>query len=447
MSIAKAAANRTTLESNIRSYLAGRILLAAGGFISIPLINRAIGVDNYGLISLWTTLACWVPQILAGWLQQSTLRYHKIFDCSDEGHQYRAGTRRVLHCLAGAAVVVTFLALPLLGSMSLADRVLTACLAGSTVWNITFAAVAQAELKPSLVVLSDLARSLVPILLVGAQMTLTGSATRTGTLAFFLTGMVLADAALWLNLRQQDASRSEVNLLSRPAMRSEGRERTFRILRRMFAFGLPMGIWFGLSTGQMLIGRIVLQRYHLNSDLGFFTGFQDFFSKTGTVLFMPITYALHGQVMALWADGEERKARQTIGRAALYQGGLALVMCFAVVFTQNSLMHFLFGGSVHALPANSAALVLVLTVGVVLSNLGLVSHKGMEIGERTAQMAICMGAALGINALLSLVLTPRWNALGVAWGLLAGNLFYLCATYLGSRQALRMGRRGEGEIA
>jgi len=409
-----------TLEGGIRRYFLGRILLAGFGFLTIPLLNRAMGTTNYGLLSLWLTLASWVPQLMVGWMQQSALRYHLTYRQEAAYRDYRRTAQVTLQALVVLVTLVTLIALVLGGTMSATERLLSVLIAAATVSGIYYGAVAQAELKATLVVWGDLARNLLPVACFILHWLLFGTLTRAFALFYFLLGFLAADALLYFCLRTPAQERGTFS----PT-----------ILRKLFAFGLPMGVWFGLSSGQPLVGRLILEHCRLQSALGVFASFQDFFSKTGTVLFMPVTYALHGQVMALWAQQDRAGAIHVIRRAVLYQLALAALLLPGILVAEPLLHKILFGGKGVVEPASGLFLT-VLTVAIILSNLGLVTHKGLELGENTRGMALLMGVALLLNAIVSLVLTPLCGTLGVAWGMLAGNAFYLVATALWSRHIL-----------
>jgi O-antigen/teichoic acid export membrane protein len=411
------------LEKNIRRYFLGRILLAIAGFASIPLLNRVVGVEDYGQISLWMTVVIWTPLLFCGWLQQSAIRYDRQYELSLEFGEYIATTRLAQLWAAMATGCGTYLIVPFLTSASGVERLLIAAMAALMALNMVYTAVSQAKQRVSLIVWGDLARTVAPLVFFLVCLLVLGRLSRTVALGCFAAGILVANLILSTSIRDRS-----------------GRKGTYSpdILRRLAVFGLPMAIWACLSVTQILVGRFVLQLYGLREGLGVYTTFQDFLSKSATVLFMPVTYALHGQVMALWAEGQYGSARDAVRRCYMYQGVLGAAIALAVVGGQPILHRVLFGASVPGGQGAASHLVLIVTAAVILGNFSLVSHKGLEIGERTGTMAVLLALAVVINTVVSLALTPTMGPVGVAYGLLVANACYLAATYAFSSRYLRL---------
>jgi hypothetical protein len=72
-------------------------------------------------------------------------------------------------------------------------------------------------------------------------------------------------------------------------------------------------------------------------------------------------------------------------------------------------------------------------------NLGLLAHKGLEIAERSKQVAATMAVALAINVGVCLLTVGRLGMTGATLGLLSGGCFYVVVAALGSMKALRIG--------
>ncbi len=456
--------DKSTFEGQIRSYFLGRVALAAGGFVTVPLLSRALGMQNYGKLSLWLTLTTWLPLVLGGWLQQSILRYHQEYmswqatpinteDRTEDNQEYNRidsvkhpgssdaycdTVQKLVVMLVSGATLASWLTIALLlpHQCSPSEGICIALITGASLINIALGARAQAELQASLVVTADFVRTVLPIVLVGAMVMIHMPCHQGEALFAFLVGLVGADLLLYCCVRRPVSKASP----------SVGRKQfstlavSMPVVRRMLGFGLPMGIWFGLTTGQTLIGRLLLEHYGKPQHLAIFTGLQDFLTKTGTVLFMPVTYALHSRVMKLWAEARHGEATDAIRRAYLYQGGLAILLMLSTVGMQRPLCQFLFGragtlqGSQESL--SLVGLVFALVLSIVLSNVGLIAHKGLELGERTRIMALSMGLATLFNVVSGRMLVVPFGAVGIAWSLVIANGFYLVASVVGSRRVL-----------
>lgn len=407
------------LEQDIPKYFLGKIIVGLGGFLAIPLLTRGIGVEGYGQLSLWLSIALWTPQIVGGWFQQSILRYHKSYKTSGEYPDYWLTLQIVNRCSFVLAAAVTFILFLFWKDTNLLGTGLVAAIAGLMLIYMYYTAIAQAELQPSTIVWSDFARTALPaglfyLLLIVDRLNIVTA------LASTAIALVVANFYYAFRLRNLSASSGHYSR---------------DVLSKLFKYGMPMGMWFVFATGQLFVGRFVLDHYHMRQELGLYSAILDFAVKVGTLLFMPITYALHGLVMSLWADKLHGKARDTIRRAYIYQMGISAVYILATAMCYPIIMSFLFG-SRQVADTGTKILLMLISAGVVMVNLSFLSHKGLELSNRTGQMATFMAMASVANLALSLWLTPIIGAQGPAIGLILGYAAYVVATHIMSENRL-----------
>jgi len=411
--------SRGSLERDIRSYFVGRIFIAIVLFWSVPLLTRGLGIESYGRLSLLLLIANWIPPVIGGWLQQGILRYHKTY--SAKFADYWKTLDRVQLLLVPLGVGLAITASSLIARATVLERCLLGGVAAFRLLRMSYASVAQAELRPSLVVWSELARSALPVCILGATM-IVGSFTVAFVVGCFLFGALCASVVPYFCLDQIRINGGRFNGL---------------IVGKMFRYGLPLTMWFGLSMGQIVLGRFILERYELREALGMYSAYQDFITKGATFLFMPITYALHGQAMASWAKGEYGASKVAIRRASAYQFAIAAGLMCVVIIGYPWINAILWGQTHYGIDASGRVLLILISLALCVGNLGLVAHKGLELAEQTRRMAVVMGVCLTMNLFVAMYLVESHGAIGIAIGLCCGNGCYFVTSQMLSMRFLR----------
>jgi len=415
------------LEVGISQYFLGKVLAGLGGFLTIPLLTRGLGVEGYGQLSLGLIVANWMPYITGGWLQQSILRYHKSYKLTNDYASYLRTLRLCQIVVSVTCGLASLVIMYLLGVGDWLDRGLVAVISLLNANYFLYVAIFQAELKPPFIVWSDFARTVTPAILIAAQMVALKHLT--SGLAYAYIAIAMLAANFFLSVRIWHLKNGQAHFAK-------------DIFLKLFLYGIPMGVWFSFSACQVFMGRFILQFLHMQKDLGLYSAFQDFLIKGGTLLFMPVTLAVHGLIMAKWAEKKYTEAHSTVKRAFIYQFALGVILLLTVLAGFKLVILFLLGGKAGRPEEFTGNLLLMFLVAlsVILNSLALISHKGLEAGEKTAFMALLMGTSVLVNLVLSFVLAIFLGAVGVAIGLLVASSLYVFLTYLGSESVFRKAR-------
>ena len=421
-------ANGFSLRDQIAKYLGGRLLLALGSVAAVPLLNRYLGRVGYGEFSLALVLATTIAQVLGGWLQQSILRYHAEYSAEQFPARY-AQTVYVSSLVLAVLAAIVSIPFALTYSTPLIAILFLSLFVAASVRNLAQTAITQAEQKPTALIQSEIFRVFAPTVLI-LLLLFTPTLFREKlamALACYAAGMLLAN-----------------HLLTRKSS-GPAPEGAFApvVARRMLRFGAPMGLWFGLNSLQSLVILFVFRHTISEAAMGTYAAYNDLFVKAGSVLLMPITYAVHGRVMALQATGDHAGVQKAIREAYRYQtflgGGLVLAAFFATplidFFTFGTPLKLAVVSYQHALP------VACIMLGGVTGNLALIAHKGLEIGERLGEMLLAACLMVAVTLFVAVAFTTLslgselnlWPALGMT----AGNLAYIIIAHGLSRRVFR----------
>jgi O-antigen/teichoic acid export membrane protein len=312
--------------------------------------------------------------------------------------------------------LVTFLCT----SIGVLNVSLLTLLVGFGLNDLCYSALALAERRSKLLVAAELFRVSVAVPFLALHVLL-GKLTSEYVLAYMCLGYLSSNLLLMINLRPPRGDRWDT-----------------AIFKRMVAYGFPLSCWFALALAQPLVGRSFLHYHHLERELGVYTAFQEVTTKASTLLFMPLTYALHGYVMALWAEKDYGRARDAIFRSYLYYSFLGLGIGTGAYLCYPLCERFFFG---NPLIGSGRFLFVVLMGAAMFTQMGLLSHKGLEVGERTKLMLAAMAMSVLMNGGLCFLLMPLGGTLGVAGALLASSLVYCVLTHTFSHATLATAAR------
>lgn len=406
----------TSVQRDATLYLLGKGGAAIGIVVAIPLVTRGLGPREFADFALWSGVALWSATACVGWLQNGVGRLHRERRLRAGFSAYMAGVRGslVLGALASAALVTTLA----WASSDLARREIASfgLLAAATALFMGSQALAHADLEPRGVVTSDLVRgAALPIVLCAIAL---------------VGGLGIASAAI-----AHCVALLVAVVISRRRQRWQMSTPTLAELRPLLRYGLPIGLWLVVCLASAQLGRVALEWAGDPKALALYAGMQDVIVKGGTLLLMPVCSAIHARAMAWWAEGDHASIQHGLRRAFLIQAAVGGALVLGCAIFGSLLATILFGES--AAPAStSIPLAVLLAVGVVATNIGLLAHKGLELGHATGTMLALACGALVTNVIACWLLVPVCGALGAALSFALSQIGYALAAAWSSRRRL-----------
>lgn len=407
------------LEYDIAYYSFGKLLVGLGSFLLIPILTRNLGVEEYGEYSLIIASSLFFMQFFTGWLKQAVLRYHSQYQSNGKEKAYLSTLKQSIVLVAILVIVATFIFV-YISEDSVYIGVLVALV--TSFWSIFSILVAlnQSELKPNVVVVSDLIRTTSPVLLL-VPFIIFEENLITKELAFGLLLISLIIAVLY----QLNRLPLGTDLPQRKLVDKE-------IFSKLLKFGVPVGFWLALATSQMLLGRLVLDWYGFSVDLGVYSAYQDICMKASTLMFIPIIYAVHPRIMESWNQKDRHKVKLNFRKSLIY------IMIFICLFISGSFLLFdviinILFSSDEIIQLNidkyGVLLFILFALAEGLNQLSLISHKGYELSDKTKLMALTMLGCLLINVLLVFIFTEPYGIFGVILSLIITRVIYIFITW------------------
>ncbi len=393
------------------AYLPAAVVPALLALVGSAVFTRLFPPASYGVFQLMGAITGPILSITAQPAAQVANRYRAEFDIGDRLDQYRQAVSWFTVVTVGAMVVLAVLALllwPLVHSRSVSELVLSGALAGllaSLVYNIlTPALMASIQVRSfrAVTIASEALALVLPVLLVVGL---------GHNVAWLLWGNALAVIAVlpWL-VRHAD-------VLRRP--RRLDREATATV-KRFFAYGTPMALWFFGSSMLNTGDRYVIQAFSGAAAVGLYGANYALVKRGLGLLSEPLLNATGPRLLRQWAAGDRTGVRLTMKRITSLYLMLGCAMVGLIAAIGRPLVSLILARAF--LPG--AAILVPVTAGSVIWGASRIGHKSIEFVEKTHLMVGDVLAAVAVNMALNILLVPRYGYVAAAYNTLAGFFVY-----------------------
>ena len=403
------------------TYFLFEALRMAAGFISMPVLTRALTKEEYGLLNL--TLATVGILALVGRLGFAEAATRFYYEYSQQGLrrlrefcgsmlagsfisgalvalitlialQWIAPPENVAHCLRAASLVVIIRAL--MGVIFQIYRAKERAVA----YSIAQIATRYASLAVAIMIL--LASGLTAYGVIVAAVIGEG-----------LVGLIcLSEFATRGILGWPTASRSHFSAA--------------------FSYGTPLAVGlygtFLLDYGD----RFLIERFLGLDAVATYSVPYDLVSTVAAAVFGSLKLALMPIIFRLWASDGPAITSDFVSQVFTYCVALAIPGAVLFVATSDDLIVLLssakYSGSTH--------LTAYLVPGIVIGELNFLVASGLLVNRGTIALAVLTLASSVVNVVLNLLLLPRWGLTGAAWATTIAYGLLMLATYLMSRRSL-----------
>lgn len=395
-----------------RIYALGEALSLSGKLLLAVVVARMLGPHGFGVLELSLAIAVTAAALATQWLQQALLRFLPA-----------ARSRDIAGGCAGEPLLAATLSVPVTlvvsGLTVLAARSVLVD-QGWTLWLLTgLFCLSTSMLEPMLAALQakrmalhqtawrTLGKSAAIVIAIGALSVLRN--VKTVLAAMSVVGLLAAYGA-WRSSRLREAEWSP----------------DFGALRPWIRYGAPLSIWFAAFALLNLGDRLVINWYRGQDAVGVYGANYQLVVAAISVAVAPILTAAHPDIIAEWTQQGRSSARLSMGWfvASVLCIGTALVGALAIAGPAVVV------AALGASYSSSGALLLWVALGLVAWQIGMYSHKGLEIHGRTWTMSLLAGGAACLNILLNVVFVPKLGLVGAALSTFFAYAAYLILTEL-----------------
>lgn len=401
----------------LMAYGLGKIIPGLLLFLAVPLWTRTFGSEQYGIYSIAWSVALFSSSLSTGWIRQALLR-HTGNDAATLRSlpRWPVPVASLLSCLPVAFLVAFQLhhvgdAL----SFAVAALVFTVVNAAYTV----FQASAQREGRSTTFTLAEVLRVGGAIIVSLPLNTVAGVEGATAIIAAFCLSTGIAVVVLqWPALVGQNHQRSRLPPTS-----------GISTLTLFWNYGWPMAIWLAASSLLLYQDRVIIGAILGPRDAGEYAAVADVIVRGFAMVSFPLTMMSHPLIMAAWNRGEPTTAISINRTFQRYLSVISIVIVVGGCFLGRTVLQAVLGIDIE-----EPVLVPLLLVGAALWQLGLMTHKELEMENKTRVMALLIVSVALLSAIIN-VLIVRWTGvLGPAAVFAAGAGAYALTTYtLGAR--------------
>jgi O-antigen/teichoic acid export membrane protein len=410
---------RGALVQDAFNYFMSKIVPGFMGFLSVLVFVRLVGVEQYGRYAVaFAFVMAWASG-LAAWLSQGILRFqsqwHEPGDAASFLRSTMVGT--VLSAAIGALAVG--IAMPAFGVQKGWPLLISLGLLGALIVYTVALARFQASLRSAKVLKFEAARSVgcfaIPLALLWI--------TRSRDYRLLLLGIGVGYALPPIgSMFSRAKDYTDAGYRWRESLSAGQR----KILSELWRYGWPVALWALCQQGLVVSDRYFLEKFSGFSEAGVYASMYDVIVRSFSLLFMPITLAVHPLVMNHWNTGNRKHALRAVRAGVKYQLAMFVPIGVALVLLGPWVVRLVLGRGIP----EAAALVLPLTVGGFLWQVCLLAHKPLEILCQTKRMLLGILVALSINVAGNWILVPRYGYRASAYLTVVSSAVYLLSIFV-----------------
>jgi len=192
-----------------------------------------------------------------------------------------------------------------------------------------------------------------------------------------------------------------------------------RLVRIYLSYGIPIGMWLGISTMLNVSDRYLIEYYFTFNEVGIYSSVYDITYKICTFALAPILTAIHPLIMNSYRQ-RSNDFRLIILKALKLEIKilpLLIVLIFVLSYFSNIALNIeTYDFILMAVP---------ILIGSFLWNFSMVMHKMLEVQNKTMTMLLYVCIALMVNIIGNIILLPVFGYIVAAYTTIASFLIYV----------------------
>ena len=394
-------------------YAVSKTVPGFAGLASVILFMRIIGAEQYGQYSFLLSQWYLIVAIGFGWLNQAQLRYYSKDNTFDD---YKAGQIRAF-AYSGLISVIVFSVLSIFQPRSIqlwGISIISIISIGGFNYIKTFF---QAKLEPKKVIWLTLGQS---ILALSIPLGLYFLFQKNSFSILMGVGISFLLMTIIFGLKKK-VMKHFITDVSKPTKTGKIR------VKKWFIYGGPLSIWFAAGLAFPFLDRFYINLYLPGETLGVYAGIQELLTRIFSITIFPLTLAIHPRIMNLWNDSKIREAIQTIRWGIGVMLGLAIVLCI-VIWLFDTIIFNILTMAIPQINSQYKSLLLPLLSAGFLWQFSFLTHKMLELKEKTHIMVVFLLISLFINMVGNSMYIPRLGVQATANTAFVSALVYCILT-------------------
>tara|TARA_B100000949_G_scaffold207498_1_gene198753 strand:- start:87 stop:1319 length:1233 start_codon:yes stop_codon:yes gene_type:complete len=383
------------------------------GFSAIIIFIRFLGSETYGQYSLILAQCNLLVAFCFGWLNQSQLRYLEM-DKQHDQFSISLITSFIVSSITGATILIILLWSG--HTTSYEFNVSLICI-GSIACFTLIKTLYQSSINPGHVISITSVQSVLAILL---PLSIIFIYDKTSTAMLFGVSLSFLLVSSWVIIRNIKLWPSNIFSLIKKFQKND-------LVNKWLRFGVPISLWFAFGLALPYLDRLFIAHFLTLKDLGAYAGLQELLTRMFSFLTFPLIMALHPRIMNLW---NQAKYRQVVNLLKIGLLTLLGVFVLIILLTQifNEELFKLLQWVIPEISLKFKPLVMPLLIAGFFWQLSFLTHKMLELEEKTMLMAFFILLALLINIIGNILFIPIIGVLATAYTAATSAIVYCLLT-------------------
>ena len=200
------------------------------------------------------------------------------------------------------------------------------------------------------------------------------------------------------------------------------------LLKKWFFYGGPLSIWFAAGMALPFLDRFFINKYLSNYELGVYSGIQELLTRIYSLILFPFILSIHPRIMNAWNSSNFEEAKKLIKNSIKIILSFGIVI-FWIAWEFNDIIFASLQIAIPQLRDHNKELIMPLLSAGFLWQLSFLTHKILEIKEKTFIMLIAILPSLMINIIGNSLFLPKFGYLATANTAFFSALMYCFLTF------------------
>jgi len=398
---------------NSSIYFLGLAISGLISFITIPLIIAKYGINKYGEFSLIQNIVLILIVLGGGWLNQCILRFN------DFSSRFKIVIFQTYFIVFIPLSFICFFLLYFFGLSFVICiiGVLTMFLGSVSAMLISFH---QSKLNAQKSFYFDFIRivTFALVVLLASQLFLKANSSASLIFCLFISYFVSFLFLLKIDFRVLLTSfKIFIGRFSYAYIYTTIKENIY-----LLNYGWPLALWFTFSSLLNISDRYIIGFYLKSSDLGIYSAIYDLISRVVTLIYSPVLVAGYPIMVHKYNKVSKKNAFQFLKKLIFFEIIIFICIILSSYFFKSFFIEYIVGIPVTS---QSLELILPITCGAFVWQLGMLMHKPLEFELRTKTMLLYVFISLVTNIVLNIIFIPSLGIVFASYSTLITACLYL----------------------
>ncbi len=199
------------------------------------------------------------------------------------------------------------------------------------------------------------------------------------------------------------------------------------LLKKWAYYGTPLSLWFAVGLALPFLDRFFINIYLPDQYLGLYASTQELLTRFFSLTLFPFIMALHPRIMSLWNKSNYHDATRLINQSISLVFIIGVIILY-IVWKFNDFTFLLMGIMIPGFDSESRRLIVPLLASGLLWQLSFLTHKMLELMEKTSLMTMAIIPSLIINIIGNYYFLPIIGGRATAYSSLLSAFIYCSIT-------------------